>query len=102
MPGSVLSQPESATTASKRCPRVTSSIESAMSSRDTSEVFMPGVPIVIPSEIAMVLNSIGVPPAARTPSLTFAASARRWMLHGIVSIQVEATPMIGFARSSSL
>ena len=73
-----------------------------MSSRDTSEVFMPGVPIVIPSEIAMVLNSMGVAPAARMPSLTFAASARRWMLHGIVSIHVEATPMIGLARSSSL
>ena len=56
---------------------------------------MPSVPIVMPSEIAMVLNSIGVPPAARMPSLTFSASARRWKLHGIVSIQVLATPMIG-------
>ena len=62
---------------------------------------MPRVPIVMPSEIATVLNSIGVPPAARMPSLTFAASARRWKLHGIVSIQVEATPMIGFASASS-
>ena len=26
---------------------------------------MPDVPIVMPSEIATVLNSIGVPPAAR-------------------------------------
>ena len=56
---------------------------------------MPRVPIVMPSEIATVLNSIGVPPAARMPSLTLAASARRWKLHGIVSVQVEATPMIG-------
>ena len=88
VPGIVLSQPLSATTASNRCPRATSSIESAMTSRLTSEVFMPLVPIVIPSEIAIVLNSIGVPPAARMPSLTFAASARRWKLHGIVSIQV--------------
>jgi hypothetical protein len=62
---------------------------------------MPLVPIVIPSEIAIVLNSIGVPPASRMPSLTLAASARRWKLHGIVSIHVEATPMIGLARSSS-
>ena len=62
---------------------------------------MPLVPIVIPSEIAMVLSSIGVPPAARMPSFTFAASARRWKLHGIVSIQVEATPMIGLASASS-
>ena len=37
---------------------------------------MPGVPIVMPSEIAMVLNSIGVPPAARMPSLTRAERAQ--------------------------
>ena len=72
-----------------------------MISRETSEVFIPGVPIVIPSEIAIVFSSIGVPPAARIPSLTFAASARRWKLQGIVSIQVEATPMIGLASASS-
>ena len=62
---------------------------------------MPTVPIVIPSEIAIVLNSIGVPPAARMPSLTLAASARWWKLHGIVSIHVVATPMIGLASASS-
>src|SRR5215213_3940354 len=77
------------------CPRATSSIESATTSRLTSDVFIPDVPIVIPSEMAMVLNSIGVPPAARTPSLTFAASTRRPKLQGIVSVQVEAMPMLG-------
>ncbi len=71
-----------------------------MTSRETSEVFIPSVPIVIPSEIAMVLNSIGVPPAARTPSLTCLASRRSPKLHGIVSVQVLAIPMIGFWRSS--
>ena len=80
---------------------MTSSIESAITSRDTRLVFIPLVPIVIPSEIATVLNSIGVAPASRMPSFTFAASARRWKLHGIVSIQVEATPMIGLAMASS-
>ena len=54
-----------------------SSIESAITSRLTSEVFIPVVPIVIPSETATVLNSIGVPPAARTPSLMCSASRRR-------------------------
>ncbi len=34
-----------------------------MSSRLTSDMRMPGVPIVMPSEIETVLNSIGVPPA---------------------------------------
>ena len=99
-PGIVLSQAASATIPSNRCPRATSSIESAMTSRDTSEVFIPDVPIVMPSEMAIVLNSIGVPPAARMPSLTFAASARRPKLHGIVSVHVEATPMIGLASAS--
>jgi hypothetical protein len=88
-------------TASKRWARATSSIESAITSRETSDVFIPGVPIVIPSEIAIVLSSIGVAPAARMPSFTRAASARRWKLHGIVSIQVEATPTIGLASASS-
>ena len=31
---------------------------------------MPAEPIVMPSEIETVLNSIGVPPAARMPALT--------------------------------
>ncbi len=70
-PGSVLSQPTRHTRPSKRCPRATSSIESAITSRDTSEAFIPSVPIETPSETEIVLNSIGVPPAARIPSLTF-------------------------------
>ncbi len=56
-------------------PRATSSIESAITSRLTSEVFIPSVPIVMPSEIATVLNSIGVPPAARTPVLDLLGEA---------------------------
>ncbi len=78
-----------------------SSIESAITSRLTSEVFMPSVPIVIPSEIAIELNSSGVPPAARTPSFTCSASPRRWKLQGIASIQVLAIPTVGRLRSSS-
>ena len=80
---------------------MTSSMLSAITSRETRLVFIPSVPIVMPSEIAIVLNSIGVPPAARMPSLTLAASARRWKLHGIVSIHVLATPMIGLLSASS-
>ena len=83
-------------------PRVTSSIESAITSRETSLARIPSVPIVTPSEIAIVLNSIGVPPAARTPRFTSSASSRWLRLHGIVSVQVVTTPMIGFARSSSV
>ncbi len=73
-----------------------------MTSRLMSEAFMPSVPIVTPSETAIVLNSIGVPPAARMPSFTHSAS-RRWLrLQGMVSIHEVATPMIGWARSSSV
>jgi hypothetical protein len=79
-----------------------SSIESAMISRETREAFMPSVPIEMPSETAMVLNSIGVPPASRTPSLTFSARARRCMLHGVTSVHVLAMPMSGFSRSESV
>ena len=69
-PGMVLSHPTMTTRPSKEWPRATTSMESAMTSRLTSEPFMPSVPIATPSETAMVLNSIGVPPASRIPSLT--------------------------------
>ena len=39
---------------------------------------MPSLPIVMPSEMDTVLNSIGVPPAARIPALTCSPSSRRW------------------------
>ena len=58
-----------------------------MISRLTSEVFIPSVPVVIPSLIAIVLTSSGVPPAARTPSVTLAASCLWFQLHGMVPIQ---------------
>jgi hypothetical protein len=101
VPGIVLSQPQIATTASNMWASHTSSIESATTSRLTRDAFIPSVPIVIPSEIATVFSSMGVPPAARIPSLTLAPSARRWKLHGIVSIQVLATATIGLPSASS-
>ncbi len=93
--GIVLSQAIRQTRPSNRWPRATSSIESAIVSRETSEARMPVVPIETPSETAIVLNSIGVPPAARMPSFTCGASARWLRLHGIVSIHVVQTPIIG-------
>src|ERR1039458_3669435 len=100
--GIVLSQPTMQTAASNNWPRQTSSIESAITSRLTREAFMPSVPIVSPSEIAMVLNSIGVPPAARIPSFTLAERRRRWKLQGMVSIQVLATAISGFSKGGSV
>ena len=93
--GFVLSQATRQTSPSKRCPRATSSIESAITSRETRLARIPSVPIETPSETAIVLNSIGVPPASRIPRFTSCASSRWFRLHGIVSIQVVATPMIG-------
>ena len=78
MPGRVLSQRGEGDDAVEEVARATSSIESAITSRETRLARIPLVPIVMPSEIAIVLNSIGVPPASRMPSLTLAASARSW------------------------
>ena len=60
------------------------------------------MPIETPSETETVLNSIGVPPAARIPPFTSCASSRWFKLQGIVSIHVVATPTSGRARSSSV
>ena len=102
MAGIVLSQPDSVTRPSSRWPRATSSTESAIQSRLMSEAFMPSVPMAMPSVTEIVLNSIGVPPLARTPSATFWASLRWFELHGVSSIQQWAMPTSGRARSSSV
>ena len=77
-PGIVLSQPTRQTRPSNRWPRATVSIESATTSRETRLAFIPSVPIETPSLTEIVLNSIGVPPAARMPSFT-ASARRRWL-----------------------
>ena len=87
MPGRLLSQPARPTKPSKRSACITVSTESAMTSRDTSEARMPSWPIEMPSDTAMVVNSIGKPPAARTPSLARLASRASGMLHGVTSFQ---------------
>ncbi len=67
----VLSQPQRATTASKAWAITKSSIESAITSREMSEAFMPSVPMVMPSEIVMVSNSMGVPAGGADAFLHF-------------------------------
>jgi hypothetical protein len=52
--------------------------------------------------MVMVLNSIGVPPASRMPSLSASAMSRRWTLQVPISVQVLAMPMMGLCRSSLL
>src|ERR1700716_976679 len=98
--GIVLSHAHRVHIASNMCPRPTSSMESAMTSRLTSEVFMPSVPIVIPSEMAIVLNSIGLAPAALMPAFKGLARSRSPKLHGIVSVQTFETPTNGLSMSA--
>ena len=57
-----------AITASKACARTKSLMESAITSREISDAFMPSDAVGHSSEIVIVSDSIGVPPAARTPS----------------------------------
>src|SRR5450755_139855 len=102
MPGSDLSQPAMATSASNCSACTITSTESAITSRLTSEDFMPSVPIEIPSDTAIVPNSNGTAPACRTPSFAAAASPLRCRLHGVTSFQDEATATCGRSMSASL
>src|ERR1700738_3787463 len=100
--GMFLSQPPIATSPSKPSHAATVSIESAITSRETSEYFIPSVPIEIPSEIVIVLKMIDFPPASSMP---LAASLANWSictLHGVTMLHVDATPTIDFWKSSFL
>ena len=79
-----------------------SSTESAITSRLTSEDFMPWCPMAMPSVTVMVVNSRGVPPAALTPFFAAWAWRARAMLHGAASFQVVTTPTKGRPISSSV
>ena len=76
-----------------------------MTSREISEAFMPSVPMVIPSEIVTVLNSIGVPPASRMPcftaSDTWYHSGAEWHLNAIKGAQ-PLSEYIGQMDSTTL
>src|SRR5580658_465149 len=62
---------------------------------------MPGVPMEMPSETVMVLNSTLLPPAASMPAQASRASSPMCMLQGVTLAQVEATPICGLTKSSS-
>lgn len=59
IPGKLLSHPAKVTSASNRSACITHSTESAMISLLTSEARIPSWPIEIPSDTAIVTNSIG-------------------------------------------
>ncbi len=101
-PGMFLSQPPMATKPSMPAQPTTVSMESAMTSRETSEYFMPSLPIEMPSEMVMVLKMIALPPPVLTPCSDSRASLSMCMLQGVTSLQVEAMPTSGFLKSSAL
>src|ERR1041384_5658390 len=95
-----LSQPPPATMPSKPSQPATVSIESAITSRDTSEYFIPSVPIEMPSEMVIVPKMTALPPASLTPTDASTASLAMCMLHGVTMLQVEAMPIWDFWKSS--
>src|SRR5688500_8121353 len=99
-PGMFLSQPPIATMPSKPSQPATVSIESAITSRDTSEYFIPSVPIEMPSEIVIVPKITPLPPASFTPMEASTASLSMCMLHGVTMLQVEAMPICDLLKSS--
>ena len=62
-PGMFLSQPPMARTPSMAWALHTVSIESAITSRETSEYFIPSVPIEMPSETVIVPKTCGIVPS---------------------------------------
>ena len=85
IPGTILSQLGIQTRPSNQCARTIVSTESAISSREWSEYFMPSWPMAIPSSTPIVLKTKGTPPAARTASLTNWPTASRWTWPGMIS-----------------
>ena len=82
-PGMFLSHPPIATTPSIDWPLQAVSIESAITSRDTSEYFIPSVPIAMPSLTVTVPNTWGIAPAARAAACTRSASNPNPTLQGV-------------------
>ncbi len=82
-PGIFLSHPPNVTKASNPSHPTTVSIESAITSRETSEYFIPSVPIEIPSEIVIVLKISALPPASSAPAAASRANSSICELHGV-------------------
>jgi len=97
-----LSQPPRVTRPSKPSHPTTTSIESAITSRDTSEYFMPSVPLAMPSEMVMVLKITPLAPAAFAPFSASIASLSMCMLQGVTIAHVDAMPIWGLWKSSSV
>src|SRR5690242_7143162 len=100
-PGMFLSQPPTHRTPSISWPFTAVSIASAITSRETSEYFMPSVPMPMPSVTVGKPNTWGIAPAAFTAAT--ARSTRGWMpaLQGFMVEWPFATPTIALSKSPS-
>ena len=100
-PGMFLSQPPTASRPSMLSALTTVSMASAITSRDTSEYFIPSVPIEIASLTVMVPNICGIVPAPLSAASAREASAPRPRLQGVMLLWPLARPTMGLAKSSS-
>ena len=101
-PGMFLSQAATTIRPSMLSAKVIVSMESAMTSRLTSEAFIPSVPMEMPSLTVMVPNMKGMLPESRTPSFTLSAMRVRWTLQGVTSLARLPTATNGLSMSSSV
>src|SRR6266536_2711258 len=100
-PGMFLSQPPTTSTPSMHCALHAVSIESAITSRETSEYFIPSVPMAIPSLTVIVPNICGIVPAPRSAASARRARASSPRLQGVKVLNAFATPTIGLSKSPS-
>src|SRR5438876_3327962 len=101
LPGMFLSQPPTQRTPSISCPFTAVSIESAITSRETSEYFMPSVPMPMPSVTVGKPNTCGIAPAAFTAAAARSTSGWIPALQGFMVEWPLATPTIAFWKSPS-
>src|SRR5256885_13817125 len=99
--GMFLSHPPTQRTPSISCPFTAVSIESAITSRETSEYFMPSVPMPMPSVTVGKPNTCGIAPAAFTAATARSTSGWIPALQGFMVECPLATPTIAFWKSPS-
>jgi hypothetical protein len=96
-----LSQPPIATRPSMNSALTTASIESAITSRETNEYFMPSVPIEIASLTVMVPKVCGIAPPSRSAASARDASPLSEALQGVRLLWALAIPITGLLKSAS-
>ncbi len=101
-PGMFLSQPPMTMTPSIHCPLTQVSMPSAITSRLTSEYFIPSVPMPMPSEMVGTPNACELALHSAIAAIAASASFCRPELQGVMVEWPLATPTIGLSKSSSL